>query len=1008
MYRSSMLDGAASMGGGFMEQQQSQKISLSGIGNTRLSGNGTSGSSSTSGSTRVGTPNVPNMSNGGGSAFFAPGGSVANTSVQNNNTVQRAVHFLSPAGLSADQTQRVQSLLASGAPATVGPRLRASELLHFWISSESTVKALEEQVFEVLRAAGLKSGGSDSSSPTDSVNSFSPKAPGASVNKQGTRSPHATNLLHSVAATAQLQNSAAYGSGDSGPLEQPPALELAVEGPREDMASTVLTLTSNGVDDLHASMGGSSSHCSLSTTEREESSPRKKSRNLTMHPKSPRSVSPSLHGTGNHNLSAHYHIVDEVDAAHARGALSPRSISPALQLNQDIPCVPQSPLGADPHSSSARGDDVSSSMRRNGSPANMMEGSSSSATNTPRRHGEDGRPSRSPSPANSRLSEDSRVQSLRKPSNLGSGSSGGSNAPPKPRHAGYQDIPRFYFAEGKPQTQSTTLIGPHSKRHENPHLTLFEGVAVPVGAQAQMILAQQQMQGGGGALDLSSLQPQGPKLSPMLPLAVMEDEDVVPFIQREFARLPAPPPKQAAAAVSQQRTKGSSVLRRPTTSSSSAPSKQEQAYRQALTATMHRVCTQAFGLPKYIGQLVFRKLSADAEAAVDETITTSTSLSGRPGTSSGAASSATPTITVAMVKEFYEKHLRFKSIIRRMFEVLIATSKSQSAPPAASFSGALGGVAPSVLASSLGGAGGTAPDHRRNYIIRDDFINYVEVLLESHPGLGFLRQTQDFQGKYLETVIIRIFYDLDRFDRGRISWPEFENSKLPDAIRQVDATDDINTVLNYFSYEHFYVLYCRFWELDEDRDMLISPQDLQKYAPEGTMNPQIVERVFQGHGRKLSCKTRGKMNYEDFVWFCLSEEDKTSPKAIRYWFRVLDIDGDGVLCGYEMESFYAHTKKQLLQMTTEGISFADVLCQVSDMLPFSLKQGIRLGDLLSAPQAAHVTFNMIMNVIRFLQFEQRDPFVAHHERLLGGFERNDWDRFARQEYDRMAQEADGD
>jgi serine/threonine-protein phosphatase 2A regulatory subunit B'' len=224
----------------------------------------------------------------------------------------------------------------------------------------------------------------------------------------------------------------------------------------------------------------------------------------------------------------------------------------------------------------------------------------------------------------------------------------------------------------------------------------------------------------------------------------------------------------------------------------------------------------------------------------------------------------------------------------------------------------------------------------------------------------------------------------------------------------VDATDDINTVLNYFSYEHFYVLYCRFWELDEDRDMLISQQDLQKYSPDGTMNPQIVERVFQGHGRKLACKTRGKMNYEDFVWFCLCEEDKTTPKAIRFWFRVLDLDGDGVLCGYEMETFYGHTKKQLLQMTTEGISFADVLCQVSDMLPFPLKRGIRLGDLLAVPQAAHVTFNMIMNVIRFLQFEQRDPFVAHHERLLGGFERNDWDRFARQEYDRMAQEADGE
>ena len=29
----------------------------------------------------------------------------------------------------------------------------------------------------------------------------------------------------------------------------------------------------------------------------------------------------------------------------------------------------------------------------------------------------------------------------------------------------------------------------------------------------------------------------------------------------------------------------------------------------------------------------------------------------------------------------------------------------------------------------------------------------------------------------------------------------------------------------------------------------------------------------------------GKMCYEDFVWFILSEEDKTTDTALTYWFR---------------------------------------------------------------------------------------------------------------------------
>ena len=37
----------------------------------------------------------------------------------------------------------------------------------------------------------------------------------------------------------------------------------------------------------------------------------------------------------------------------------------------------------------------------------------------------------------------------------------------------------------------------------------------------------------------------------------------------------------------------------------------------------------------------------------------------------------------------------------------------------------------------------------------------------------------------------------------------------------LDLEEDINKINDYFSYEHFYVIYCRFWELDADHDSLI-------------------------------------------------------------------------------------------------------------------------------------------------------------------------------------------
>ena len=42
------------------------------------------------------------------------------------------------------------------------------------------------------------------------------------------------------------------------------------------------------------------------------------------------------------------------------------------------------------------------------------------------------------------------------------------------------------------------------------------------------------------------------------------------------------------------------------------------------------------------------------------------------------------------------------------------------------------------------------------------------------------------------------------------------------------------------------------------------------------------------------------MSYEDFVWFILSEEDKSNELSLEYWFRCVDLDCDGKLRPNEM------------------------------------------------------------------------------------------------------------
>lgn len=94
--------------------------------------------------------------------------------------------------------------------------------------------------------------------------------------------------------------------------------------------------------------------------------------------------------------------------------------------------------------------------------------------------------------------------------------------------------------------------------------------------------------------------------------------------------------------------------------------------------------------------------------------------------------------------------------------------------------------------------------------------------------------------------------------------------------------------------QHFYVLYCRFWELDSDRDYQISRDDLLKYG-DHSLSHMIVDRVFDAAPRPFGTQNCEFMAYEDFIYFMLSEEDKANEVSVKYWIQCLDLDGDNLL-----------------------------------------------------------------------------------------------------------------
>ncbi|KAM3136831.1 hypothetical protein pb186bvf_011090 [Paramecium bursaria] len=291
---------------------------------------------------------------------------------------------------------------------------------------------------------------------------------------------------------------------------------------------------------------------------------------------------------------------------------------------------------------------------------------------------------------------------------------------------------------------------------------------------------------------------------------------------------------------------------------------------------------------------------------------------------------------------------------------------------------------------------------QNDHITFEDFRPFMKILLESHPGLEFLQATPEFQDRYAETVIHRIFYKLCKKDNNKICWREFKQSDFFTVLEQVSKEDDINKVRQYFSYEHFYVIYCKFWELDGDHDFHITKEDFTRYNSHG-LSKKVVDRIFDQVPRKFKSIQPGKMSYEDFIYFILSEEDKTTHQSIEYWFKIIDLDDNGIISGQEMEFFFDEIKQRMEYLNHEPILFQDFLCQMVDLLKPEKDILFKLHHFKTQMNVCGVFFNFLSNLNKLVAYENRDPFQMKNE-LTEHPDFSEWDRFANQEYLRLAME----
>ncbi|DAA33751.1 TPA: protein phosphatase 2A 48 kDa regulatory subunit-like, partial [Bos taurus] len=63
-----------------------------------------------------------------------------------------------------------------------------------------------------------------------------------------------------------------------------------------------------------------------------------------------------------------------------------------------------------------------------------------------------------------------------------------------------------------------------------------------------------------------------------------------------------------------------------------------------------------------------------------------------------------------------------------------------------------------------------------SYLVQEDFVPFLQDVVNTHPGLAFLKEAAEFHSRYITTVIQRIFYTVNRSWSGRITCAELRRS----------------------------------------------------------------------------------------------------------------------------------------------------------------------------------------------------------------------------------------
>ncbi|XP_055348642.1 serine/threonine-protein phosphatase 2A regulatory subunit B'' subunit gamma-like [Paramacrobiotus metropolitanus] len=248
-----------------------------------------------------------------------------------------------------------------------------------------------------------------------------------------------------------------------------------------------------------------------------------------------------------------------------------------------------------------------------------------------------------------------------------------------------------------------------------------------------------------------------------------------------------------------------------------------------------------------------------------------------------------------------------------------------------------------------------------------DLEQYIDELIPTIDSLA--RMDPDFKKFYVCSVLRKFFFFLDPGKQGKIKITRVLGSTLMQELMDVRESGEKPDKKNWFTLEASMDTYNDYLSLDRKRNGLLSREEFVHY-PKASLTEAFVRRVYE------ECLTyEGEMDYKTFLDVVLALGNKNEAPAVRFLFRILDVNHQGAIDRQTIYYFYKDIQKLLLMDNVHPPTFADVVAEIFDMVPSRRYGWITLPELIHSRLGGTVV-GLLIDKDCFLAYEFREQQLA--------------------------------